>query len=84
MTARAGTIGRTSSKEVKVTATAPDLEKLRELDEGTRRAWTAYNERLRDLAGDEYERVENDSWSELQRELRRLDRRRASLTQTAT
>jgi hypothetical protein len=67
-----------------VTATAPDLDKLRELDEGTRRAWMTYNERLRDLAGDEYERVESDSWTELQRELRRLERRRASLTQNST
>ena len=56
-----------------MTTTAPDLDKLRELDEGTRRAWMTYNERLRDLAGDEYERIESDSWSELQRELRRLE-----------
>ena len=67
-----------------MTTTAPNLDKLRELDEGTRRAWKAYNERLRDLAGDEYERAESDSWSELQRELRRLERRRASLTQNST
>ena len=67
-----------------MTATAPDLDKLRDLDEGTRRAWTAYNERLRDLAGDAYERVEGDSWTELQRELRRLERRRASLTRNST
>ena len=64
--------------------TVPDLDKLRELDEGTRRAWTTYNERLRDLAGDEYERAETDSWTELQRELRRLERRRSSLTQHST
>ena len=43
-----------------------------------------YNERLRDLAGDEYEQIESDSWTELQRELRRLERRRASLTQNFT
>ena len=67
-----------------MTATAPDLNELRELDDGTRRAWMAYSERLRDLAGDEYERVESDSWTELQRELRRLERRRASLTQNST
>jgi hypothetical protein len=67
-----------------VTTTTPDLAKLRELDEGTRRAWMTYNERLRDLAGDEYERIETDSWMELQRELRRLERRRASLTQNST
>ena len=64
--------------------TVPDLDKLRELDEGTRRAWMSYTARLRDLAGDEYERVESDSWTELQRELRRLERRRASLTQNST
>lgn len=64
--------------------TVPDLDKLRELDEGTRRAWVTYNERLRDLGGDEYERAESDSWTELQRELRRLERRRASLTQNST
>jgi hypothetical protein len=69
---------------VEVTATAPDLDKLRELDEGTRQAWMTYNQRLRDLAGDEYERVESDSWTELQRELGRLERRRASLTQNST
>ena len=67
-----------------MTATAPDLDKLRELDEGTRRAWTAYTERLRDLDGDEYERVEGDSWTELQRELHRLERRRATLTHNST
>jgi hypothetical protein len=69
---------------VEVTATAPDLDKLRELDEGTRQAWMTYHQRLRDLAGDEYERVESDSWTELQRELRRLERRRATLTQNST
>lgn len=67
-----------------MTTTTPDLAKLRELDEGTRRAWMTYNERLRDLDGDEYERIESDSWTELQRELRGLERRRASLTQNST
>lgn len=67
-----------------MTTTAPDIEKLRELDDGTRRAWMAYTDRLRDLAGEEYEQAESDSWTELQRELQRLERRRASLTQNAT
>lgn len=62
-----------------MTTTAPDLAQLRELDDGTRRAWTAYNERLRDLDGEEYERAEAQSWTELQSELRRLARRRAIL-----
>ena len=64
-----------------MTTTAPDLAQLRELDDGTRRAWTAYNERLRELAGEEYELAESDSWSELQLELERLERRRALLLQ---
>ncbi|HEY1515817.1 MAG TPA: hypothetical protein VGF91_05335 [Solirubrobacteraceae bacterium] len=66
-----------------MSTTAPDIDQ-RELDDGTRRAWMAYNERLRDLDGEEYERVESESWTELQAELRRLERRRASLTQSST
>jgi hypothetical protein len=62
-----------------VTAFAPDSDKLRELDKGTQRAWTAYSERLRALTGDEYERAERESWDELQSELRRLERRRRAL-----
>jgi hypothetical protein len=63
-----------------VTAIAPDSEELRELDKGTRAAWSAYSERLRELTGEEYERAERESWSVLQTELRRLERRRRSLT----
>jgi hypothetical protein len=66
-----------------VTAFAPDIEKLRELDDGTRLAWTAYRERVRALTGDAYERAEAEAWDELQVELRRLDRRRRSLQRTA-
>jgi hypothetical protein len=65
-----------------VTAIAHDAEELRELAAGTRRAWRAYSERLRGLGGAEYERVEQESWTELQTELRRLDRRRQSLNST--
>jgi len=67
-----------------VSTTAPDLNKLRELEDSTRRAWMIYSEQLRDLEGEEYERAETDSWTELQRELRRLERRKASLTQNST
>lgn len=67
-----------------MTAIAPDTDKLRELDAGMRRAWGAYNEQLRELTGDEYERVERESWDELQRELRKLERRRRSLDHTAS
>jgi hypothetical protein len=63
-----------------VTTIARDEEKLRELDAGTARAWMIYSERLRGLRGEEYERVEQESWVELQSELRRLQRRRQLLT----
>lgn len=67
-----------------MTALAPDSEKLRELDDDTRRAWNAYSERLRELTGDEYEHAEHESWAKLQTELRRLERRRRTLNQTST
>jgi len=66
-----------------VTAIAHDEAKLRELDAGTQRAWEAYSERLRGLIGEEYERAEQESWMELQSELRRLARRRQLLTYTS-
>jgi hypothetical protein len=65
-----------------LTAVAHDAEKARELDADTRRAWNAYSETLRGLAGEEYERVEQESWVTLQGELRRLERRRRTLNQT--
>jgi hypothetical protein len=65
-----------------MTAIAHDAAKVRELDADIRRAWSAYNERLRDLVGDEYERTEQDSWTQLQAELRRLERRRRALDST--
>ena len=66
-----------------MTAIAHDDAKLRELDAGTRRAWEAYSEGLRALNGDEYEQAEQESWVELQSELRRLARRRQLLTYTS-
>lgn len=63
-----------------MTATAPEAEELRILDAGTRQAWKTYSDRVRDLRGDEYERVEQEAWVELQSELRRLERRRQALT----
>ena len=65
-----------------MTAIAHDAEKLRQLDDGTRNAWKAYSDRLRDLTGEVYERAEHESWQELQQELRRLERRRRLLTGT--
>jgi cell division septum initiation protein DivIVA len=67
-----------------VTAIAPDSDKLRQLDDDMRRAWTAYNERLRELSGDEYEQAERESWTELQSELRRVERKRRTLNQSST
>ena len=67
-----------------MTAIVHDADKLRQLDDGERQAWQAYADQLRDLSGEEYERVEADSWGELQRELRRLARRRKTLTANST
>ena len=57
---------------------AADDDKLRELDADTRRAWGDYSDRVRDLTGEEYEHAEHESWEQLQRELRLLERRRRS------
>jgi hypothetical protein len=65
-----------------MTSIAP-LHTLHELEEDTRQAWLLYSERLRELSGEEYERVESESWEELQSELRRVDERREQLTDSA-
>jgi isocitrate dehydrogenase kinase/phosphatase len=59
-------------------------QKLRELEEQELSAWTAYRERLRELTGEAYERAEDECWQELQRELRRVSRRRRLLDAGAT
>ncbi len=66
-----------------MTAVAPHTKSLRALEADTRQAWTAYTDRLRELTGEEYERLEPESWSELQAELVRLQRRRDELTPAA-
>ncbi len=63
--------------------TASDIERLRELEADTRQAWSNYSGSLRELTGEEYERVESESWTELQTELRRLERRRERLDPAA-
>jgi len=65
-----------------VTTIAPDTEKLRELDDETRRAWNEYYDSVQDLTGEEYEQVELDAWDTLQDELRRIERRRSLLSVT--
>ena len=62
-----------------MTSTIPEAEILRELEKDTRHAWEHYQDRLRELTGAEYERVEAESWDELQSELERLDGRREDL-----
>lgn len=85
MTALLGSIARTElGRSPDVTAIAPDSDTLRELDDDTRRAWSSYSERIRDLTGEDYEIAERESWTELQSDLRRLERRRQSLNQTTT
>jgi polyhydroxyalkanoate synthesis regulator phasin len=66
-----------------MTSTIPEDEILRELETDTRQAWEHYQDRLRELTGDEYERAETESWEELQSELQGLDRRREDLKPTA-
>jgi hypothetical protein len=66
-----------------LTSVAPETEQLLELEAGTRQAWSAYIERLRELTGEEYERAESESWSELQTELRRIEQERESLAASA-
>ena len=61
-----------------MTSIAP-LHSLAELEEDTRLAWLHYSESLRELNGEEYERVEPESWEALQLELRRVDERREQL-----
>jgi hypothetical protein len=49
-----------------------------------RHAWSAYQDRLRELTGEEYELAERESWDELQNELTRLEQDRKSLTGAAS
>ena len=58
-------------------------DKLRQLDNDERQAWSSYREALRELAGEEYEQAEHESWQQLQRKLRSVERRRRTLAQTA-
>ncbi len=64
-----------------MTTIAYRTDKLNELEDDERRAWSSYREALRELTGEEYERAEHESWEQLQSELRRLERRRRSLAQ---
>ncbi len=61
------------------TTIAPDIEKLRELDDDIRRAWLDYHDEVLDLTGSEYEQIEPEAWDTLQTELSRVERRRRTL-----
>lgn len=63
-----------------MTATATHSDRLLELDEDVRDAWSGYVDRLRSLSGDEYVETEAEAWSELQYELHRVERARGELT----
>ena len=60
-----------------MTTITPD--KLEELSELEREAWTDYRERLRDLQGRDYEVTEAASWDELQHALAGVAAERADL-----
>ena len=62
-----------------MTTIAYRTDKLAEIEDDERRAWSSYREALRELTGEEYEHAERESWEQLQDELRRLERRRRSL-----
>ena len=48
-------------------------QRLADLEERERQAWTTYNDSLRGLEGPEYEEAEGKSWDRLQRRLKQLD-----------
>lgn len=62
-----------------MTTIAYRTDKLEEIEDDERRAWSSYREALREKTGEEYELAEHESWEQLQDELRRLERRRRSL-----
>ena len=54
--------------------------RLDELAEIEREAWSDYRESLRDLAGRTYENTEAASWDDLQRTLAEIEAERTELT----
>lgn len=66
-----------------MSTTAYMTDKLNQLDDDERQAWSSYREALRELTGEEYEHAEDESWQLLQRKLRSVERRRRTLAQTA-
>lgn len=65
-----------------MTTIAYRTDKLNQIEDDERRAWSSYREALRELTGEEYEHAEHESWEQLQGELRLLERRRRSLAKS--
>jgi len=59
--------------------TTTTTDRLEELDDLERLAWSAYRESLRDLAGRDYDTAEQVSWEELQGTLAEVQTERAAL-----
>jgi hypothetical protein len=65
-----------------MTTYTPD--RLEELSELERKAWSTYQESLRDLEGRDYDEAEKASWAELQMALAEVSAERAELAEPAT
>lgn len=50
-----------------------ETERLAEVEERLKEAWSLYSESLRDLQGRDYEEAEHESWNRLQETLRELE-----------
>src|SRR3954453_13258737 len=81
LAAAAGSTFRRTTRREEVAAmtitTTPD--RLEELDDLERLAWSAYRESLRNLEGRDYDTAEQVSWEELQRTLVEVQTERAAL-----
>lgn len=62
-----------------VTSDQERAERLEHLDAQAAGEWVAYTDRLRGLAGQEYEIAEAEAWDELQRRLADVDAERSDL-----
>jgi hypothetical protein len=72
-----GNLTPTASKEPAVTAVTPHDATHSEIEEEIRQAWSVYHEELRELRGAEYEAAEDERWTDLQDELKRIEQRRS-------
>src|SRR3954452_375076 len=73
------TLPRTTRRQEVAAMTTYTPNRLEELNDLERLAWTAYRESLRELAGRDYDMAEQLSWEELQRTLVEVQTERAAL-----